>query len=243
MTDGRVVIRNPSVVKEKYFDSSAEGERSSTIETQSQSFLHEIEPLRNRRKIHFDSYHSALLILDMQKFFLESSSHAFVPSAPAIVPNILKLKDLFSKNQAPIIVTRHVNSSENAGKMEVWWRDLLTEENPGSNLIEEFREIDKAIMIEKTQYDAFFSTDLDQILKSLKVSQVIVTGVLTHLCCETTARSAFMRGFDVFFGIDSTATFNRFFHESTLRNLSHGFGIPFLTRELFSPAWSLIDEA
>ena len=69
-------------------------------------------------------------------------------------------------------------------------------------------------------------------LQRKKVKQVVITGVLTHLCCETTARSAFMRGFEVFFTIDATATYNKDFHISTLLNLSHGFALPVLTQEV-----------
>jgi bifunctional isochorismate lyase/aryl carrier protein len=46
---------------------------------------------------------------------------------------------------------------------------------------------------------------------------------MTHLCCETTARAAFTRGFQVFFPIDGSATYTREFHLATLRNLGHGF--------------------
>jgi isochorismate hydrolase len=55
---------------------------------------------------------------------------------------------------------------------------------------------------------------------------------MTHLCCETSARSAFMRGFEVFFPIDGTATYNRDFHLATLRNLAHGFATMTTVREL-----------
>jgi isochorismate hydrolase len=55
---------------------------------------------------------------------------------------------------------------------------------------------------------------------------------MAHLCCETTARSAFVRGFEVFFVVDATATYNRQFHQSTLINLAHGFAIPVLTQEV-----------
>ena len=55
--------------------------------------------------------------------------------------------------------------------------------------------------------------------------QVVVCGVLTNLCCETTARSAFMRGFEVYFLEDGTATFSEEMHEAALLNLGYGFAI------------------
>jgi len=53
----------------------------------------------------------------------------------------------------------------------------------------------------------------------------VVCGVMTHLCCETTAREAFVRGFEVFFPVDGTASYNQKFHEASLQNLAHGFAI------------------
>jgi len=57
---------------------------------------------------------------------------------------------------------------------------------------------------------------------------------MAHLCCETTARSAFVKGFEVVFVIDGTATYNKDFYISTLLNLSHGFAIPVLTEEILN---------
>jgi len=59
-----------------------------------------------------------------------------------------------------------------------------------------------------------------------------VCGVMTHLCCETTARSAFIRGFKTYFTIDGTATYNEQFHMASLINLSHGFAIPVLIDDI-----------
>ncbi|PIV27689.1 MAG: isochorismatase, partial [Anaerolineae bacterium CG03_land_8_20_14_0_80_58_20] len=50
--------------------------------------------------------------------------------------------------------------------------------------------------------------------------------------CETTARSAFVRGFEVFFCADGTATYTKELHRSTLLNLSHGVAIPTVCAEI-----------
>jgi isochorismate hydrolase len=55
---------------------------------------------------------------------------------------------------------------------------------------------------------------------------------MTHLCCETTARSAFMRGLQVFIAVDGTATYSEAFHRASLLNLSHGFALPVLVDEI-----------
>ena len=60
----------------------------------------------------------------------------------------------------------------------------------------------------------------------------MICGVMTHLCCETTARDAFMRGFDVYFVMDATATCNEELHLSSLLTLSHGFAVMVETEEV-----------
>jgi nicotinamidase-related amidase len=86
-------------------------------------------------------------------------------------------------------------------------------------------DVSKGITVIKHQYDGFLNTDLEGILRENRVRQVVICGVLTNLCCETTARSAFMRGFEVYFVEDGTATFSKEMHEAALLNLSYGFAI------------------
>jgi isochorismate hydrolase len=174
---------------------------------------------------------SALLVLDMQSYFLEPASHAFIPSAPAIVPGLKALAESYFANNLPVIFTQHLNSDQDAGSMGTWWRDLITIENPLSAIIPEF-DYSHRMLLRKNQYDAFHETSLEEILLRKNVSQVVISGVMTHLCCETTARSAFMRGFEVFFLVDGTATYNQDHHLATLLNLSHGFAKPVLTTEI-----------
>ena len=88
------------------------------------------------------------------------------------------------------------------------------------------------VLIQKTQYDAFYNTKLDEALKERGITHTVICGVMTHLCCETTARSAFVRGYEVWFTVDGTATYNRDFHMGTLRSLAHGFVTPVLVGEV-----------
>jgi bifunctional isochorismate lyase/aryl carrier protein len=174
---------------------------------------------------------TALLILDMQEFFFNEDSHAFIPSAHATIRPIKSLANLFISNNLPIITTRHINTRENARQMDYWWRDILMEDSEFSELISEF-DLPQVELIIKSQYDAFYDSNLDEILQKNKIEQVIITGVMTHLCCETTARSAFVNGYNVFFPIDGTATYNEEFHLATLTNLAHGFANITLTKNL-----------
>ncbi len=176
---------------------------------------------------------AVLLVLDMQNFFLDINSHAFVPSAEAIIPKIKLLSNTLLNSGSDIIFTRHINTIENSQNMGTWWRDILTKSDKLSEINKDVF-IENSSIIIKSQYDAFYNTDLEKTLHNKGISQIIISGVMTHLCCETTARSAFIRGFDVFFGIDLTATYNKDFHLSSLINLSHGFATPVLCNDIIS---------
>lgn len=193
--------------------------------------LQELERRVRIREIDFVPGQSALLILDMQRYFLDERSHAYVPSAAPIRPRIKKLAHAFDAMNRPIILTRHLNTNQDAKLMARWWRDLITENDDWSAIIPEL-QLPNGLVISKTQYDGFYQTGLEDTLKAKGVTQLVITGVMSHLCCETTARSAFVRGFTVWFPIDGTATYNQDFHWATLLNLSHGFVIPALTPEL-----------
>ena len=176
---------------------------------------------------------SALIILDMQKYFLNEVSHAFVPSAPPVLRKINKLAGSFRKTNQPVILTQHINTTENAGMMSTWWDDLITDDHDLSELATELLTPNSTV-IEKSQYDAFYDTSLDQILHEKEIEDLIITGVMTHLCCESTARSAFVRGYSVFFAVDGTATYNEALHRASLLNLSHGFAVPVLMDDIYS---------
>lgn len=79
------------------------------------------------------------------------------------------------------------------------------------------------MVVRKDTYSAFRGTRLEERLREMGVEEVIVTGVMTNLCCETTAREAFVRGFRVFFSTDATATSSEELHEATLKNMAYGF--------------------
>jgi isochorismate hydrolase len=206
-------------MKETYFSPAS-------IQPLATEMLAKLRPRRQQPLFHWQ--HAALLVLDMQDYFLDPDSHAYIPSALAIVPHIQELIAAFCQHGQPVVFTRHLNNAQNAASMARWWRDTITDEHPLRGIHSQFDTTGHQTLV-KSQYDAFYQTDLETSLKQRGLTQVVITGVMTHLCCETTARSAFMRGFEVFFVVDGTATYNQSFHRASLLNLSHGFATPVLT--------------
>ena len=201
------------------------------IHQEAQALLDELPESLLHRKDNLVPAQSALLILDMQSYFLQPSSHAFIPSAVAIVPGLKQLAQTYYARNLTVVFTQHLNSQQDAGAMSRWWQDLITIENPLSAIIPEF-DFSKRYVMRKNQYDAFYQSNLEEYLHKKGITQVVISGVMTHLCCETTARSAFVRGFDVFFLIDGTATYNREHHMASTLNLAHGFATPLLVSDI-----------
>lgn len=199
-------------MKENYFEN---------IELKSNEFLANIFLTPGYRRVNLDLRDTALLVIDMQNYFTDESSHAFIPATKSIIKPINNLISLFRENDKNIIFTRHINTEDNANMLSKWWSDIITE-GEMSEISNSF-DIKDSKIIAKSQYDAFYQTKLEDFLVSRGVKKIVITGVATHLCCETTARAAFVRGFEVFFPVDCTATYDEGFHFATLRNLSHGF--------------------
>ena len=211
-------------MKEKYFTSAS-------ITRTAEEMLARIKQAVKLRDIRINAGTSALLVLDMQKYFFDKASHALVPGGEAIVSRIKELGEQYIKKGYPVIYTKHLNIARDARLMSVWWKDLIEEKNSLSGIIDEL-DVSKGNLLIKSQYDAFYNTELEEILEKRRIRQVIICGVMTHLCCETTARSAFMRGFEVFFPVDGTATYNMAFHMAALLNLSHGFAVPVMMKDM-----------
>jgi len=204
-------------MKEAYF-------QAETIQQLSNDWLEAYGRPNQGLRQPFNLQQSGLLILDVQDYFLDASSHAFIPSGEIILPGLIQTVSYFRSKGRPVIGTQHINTEENAAMMGKWWSELIVESHPLCNINQGLELRDDEI-IQKSQYDAFHESGLDEVLKKQGIKQLVIGGVMTHLCCETTARSAFVRGYEVFFLVDGTATYNREYHQGTLQNLAHGVAV------------------
>jgi isochorismate hydrolase len=211
-------------MKELYFSRQS-------LEQQAFEIYQQVVKISQSRKIPYRFQNSALLVLDMQEYFMVPASHAHIPSAEAIVEGINRLIEAYFSRKRPVIFTQHLNTISNAGMMSTWWKDMITAQSAFHRIIPEI-DVTKGRVILKSQYDAFYQTELQEVLRKEEVEQLVICGVMTHLCCETTARSAFMRGYEVFFPVDGSATYNRDFHLASLINLAHGFAEVLLIKDI-----------
>ncbi len=158
----------------------------------------------------------------------------FLRIAGRILGNVQKLVDFFRKKGLPIVYTMHGHKDpeKDGGMLLEWWGDLIMEGSWEHKLIEGLNPLPGEKVVKKNRYSAFYGTELEAFLRGKGVTDLVITGVMTNLCCETTARDAFVRDFRVFFVEDATSTSHPDFHRATLLNISYGFGIILKTEDL-----------
>ncbi|MDB5454754.1 MAG: isochorismatase hydrolase [Caulobacter sp.] len=80
-------------------------------------------------------------------------------------------------------------------------------------------------VIEKTRYSAFIGTDLDAQLKAMGVDTLVVCGLTTECCVDSTVRDAFHRDYHAFIAVDACAAYERDLHEGALKSLDLSYAI------------------
>jgi nicotinamidase-related amidase len=195
-----------------------------TLEANTRGWLDKISSFNNHQ-MELEKSKAALLVIDMQNFFLDPASPSFTCGGPAILPNIKQLISVFRQAGRPVIYTKHVHHPGrlDAGIMEWWWEGMCIERSPESEIHPEIEPLPGEKVIAKHRYSAFYNTDLETVLRCMKIENLVITGIMTNMCCESTARDAYYRDFKVFFTADCTGTINEEMHLASLLNLSFGF--------------------
>ncbi len=178
---------------------------------------------------------AALVVLDLQRWFLDPVAPAFLPAAPAVVPAIRSLIEAFLPAGRPVVFTRHADPEGEAGRaMEDWWGRRLQGDDPWAALSPDIAVLPGEPVLTKATYSAFQGTGLADLLRARGVDTVVLCGVQTHLCVETTARHAFTQGFRPVVVADATAAADLDLHLGALRGLAHGLARVVLSGEVLA---------
>ena len=181
-----------------------------------EKMLKELQPYRNRKAM-VDPTHAALLVIDMQSYFRRI--------VRPILKNLLRVIETCRQKDVPVVFTQHghTDPGSDGGVLAQWWGQVILHGTTDWKFLPEIKIESKDKILPKKRYSAFYETDLESFLQSKRIRDLIISGVMTNLCCETTARDAFMRDYRVFFLIDGTATGKDEHHLATLKNLGFGF--------------------
>jgi nicotinamidase-related amidase len=154
---------------------------------------------------------TALINIDLQNCFVENSPIA-APDGRVILERmnalaaacrkagilVIHTSIVFRPDGSNMGVFRHFNPHADSG--------ILNKGAESAELHPELVVDERDILLDKPRFGAFHGTDLELILRSRGIDSIIIGGVATNICCETTAREATVRDFRVFFLSDGTAT-------------------------------------
>lgn len=195
-----------------------------SLDAKTKVWLKQIAPF-NQHQMLLNQEKAALLVIDMQRFFLDPNSPTFTCGGLAILPTLKRLIAAFRAAGRPVIYTRHVHHPDrlDAGIMGWWWEGMCLEGSAESEVHADLVPSPNEKVILKHRYSTFYNTDLETVLRCLKIEDLVISGIMTNMCCESTARDAYYRDYRVFFLADGTGSINEEMHLASLLNLAFGF--------------------
>lgn len=138
----------------------------------------------------------ALLVIDVQNEYFTGALPITHPSGH--LEQILKVMDAAASGQVPTVVVQHHFPQPD--------QPFFQKGSHGWELHPEVAARPRDLLLEKTLPGSFTNTSLDAWLRERGVNTVTIAGYMTHMCCDTTAREAVHRGFNVEFLSDATGT-------------------------------------
>ena len=192
-----------------------------------------------------DQDRAALVIIDMQRDFLEPGGFGAMlgNDVGQLAGVVAPLKRLLAAARAAGLFVIHTReghrpdlsdlpaAKKRRGRGPLTIGDagpmgrILVQGEPGHDIIPELAPIPGEPVIDKPGKGAFYATDLELILRNQGITQLIVTGVTTEVCVNTTAREGNDRGFDCLVVSDCTGSYFPEFHEQALRMIQAQSGV------------------
>lgn len=178
---------------------------------------------------------TALVVVDLQNFFMEPESPLEIGHAREIVPNVNRLITATRAAGGLVVFLQHTFDDAGPRPMPLWqYKDAATREilarglaahSNGHALYASLDVQEGDLRVNKYRPSAFLpgSSDLHERLRARNIDTLIITGCVTNVCCESTARDAQMMDYKVLFVSDSTATANDELHNATLLNMQFYF--------------------
>jgi ureidoacrylate peracid hydrolase len=180
---------------------------------------------------------SSLLVIDMQNGFCHPDG-AFaklgldVSMCNAAIEGCRDLVDAAHEVGVPVIFTRYILRPDlkdagfllHAGKPALIGTKSLVYGAWDAELVDELKPEGDDFVIDKTRYSAFYGTSLESILGTLGVRDLVVAGVTTNICVDSTVRDASYRDYPSFVAEDATGELEKDRHDITLRTLGFAFG-------------------
>ncbi len=191
-----------------------------------------------------DSSETAMIVVDMQNAFLSDEGSMVktgmdITELKKTAAPVCRLVEACHSAAIPIIFTRMVQRADfkDAG--------LRLERRPALKEVDSLvagtwdAELDPRMdvqtrdyILDKTRYSSFYNTNLEVILRGVAVDTLIICGVTTEICVESTIRDAYFRDFKIVVPEDAVAALDVTRHQGTLLPIQFGFGTVTTTAEV-----------
>ena len=171
---------------------------------------------------------SALLIIDLQNGIVAGPKAHPVEQ---IVTNATKLAEAFRLHGLPVVIVNV--KGRPPGRTE---RPASTAAQPDdwADLVPELNIQSTDILITKHQWGAFHDTGLNERLKNLNITQIVLAGIATSMGVESTARAAYEHGYNVALATDAMTDFDQESHDNSIKNVFPKIGECGTTAEIIS---------
>ncbi|MEZ2189850.1 isochorismatase family protein [Corynebacterium sp. CCM 9204] len=179
-----------------------------------------------------DPGHAALLVHDMQAYFLAAYDRSREPVS-TMIPNIRALIDAFDAAGAPVFysVQPPAQAPARRGLLTDFWGTGISDAEDAA-VIPELAPRAHHHLITKWRYSAFERTDLRQALSFARRNQLVVTGVYAHMGCQVSAADAFMNDIQPFLVADAVADFSADEHRSAVQWVGRRAGVALRTGDV-----------
>lgn len=180
-----------------------------------------------------DAGRIALLVHDMQRYFLAAFGADTAPLAPATA-NMVRLVAQCRAQGIPVFYTAQRGNQDRRDRglqADLW--------GPGMHATREHEAIIDALapaegdhVLVKHRYSAFQRSNLETMMHARGRDQLLVTGVYAHIGCAATVAEAFQRDIEAFIAADAVADFSRADHDHALHWIARTCGVPMTTDQL-----------
>ena len=195
-----------------------------------------------------DPVRSALVVVDMQNaFMLPGIAHSLCPMAERIVPNINRLAQTVRATGGTVLWVKTTFTAEALRNWSTYFEmarpdrvakriEALTADSRGHELWSGLDVRPQDPIVEKNRFSAFIqgSSSLDATLRQRGLDTILVTGTVTNVCCESTARDAMMLDYRVVMVSDGNASSSDEEHAASLNNFVVYFGDVLTTDDVIS---------
>jgi nicotinamidase-related amidase len=139
----------------------------------------------------------ALILIDVQREYFTRESPLWIPDGERVLWQLRELLETARESEVGVVHVQHHETPDSA---------VFATGTPNVETMQDVAPTDGEAVVRKHLPGSFDGTDLDSVLAGMNARSLVIGGFMTHMCCDTTAREAHARGFDVVFLTDGTAT-------------------------------------